>query len=250
MIETDTLVARSVGKRFGGLTALEDVSLEVAEGTFLGLIGPNGSGKTTLINIVSGVLRPTRGRVYLGRKDITGISPHRIARAGIGRTFQGIRLFSNLTVMENVQVPVAGRRRSFPGRSWRREAEQALEHLGIEHMSDVVAGTLPYGVQRKVEIARALALDPRFLLLDEPFAGMNEEESDELVGRLGQIRAALNCGFLVVDHDLRVIMQLCDRVVVLNEGRRIAAGIPLQMWKDPNVIEAYLGERAADALVE
>ncbi|HXF74380.1 MAG TPA: ABC transporter ATP-binding protein [Actinomycetota bacterium] len=238
------LAAEGVEKVFGGLRALRGVSIEVREGEIVGLIGPNGSGKTTLLNVLSGLLRPTAGRVRLGAEDVTGLPPDAVAKRGIGRTFQGIRLFPRLTVLENVLV-AASVPRPRGGAAWEVRAVRALEELGVGHLACRFAATLAYGEQRRVEVARALALEPRFLLVDEPFAGMNPAESDELVGRLRAIRERRGCGLLVVDHDLRVIHELCERVVVLNEGEKIGEGPPSRVYLDPVVVRAYVGEKAA-----
>ena len=239
------LSLQAVGKSFGGLQALEDVSFEVNQGEIVGLIGPNGSGKTTLINIISGLFPPTAGIVRLGEVDITGLPAARVAGSGIGRTFQGIRLFAHLTVLQNVLVTASvavARPRSL---GWQESAMSALEEFGLAPLAHRFAGTLPYGDQRRCEIARALALQPRFLLVDEPFAGMNADESDALIAQLRHARDAYRCGLLVVDHDLRVIHDLCERVVVLNEGRKIAEGRPDDVYADASVVEAYVGEKAA-----
>lgn len=229
----------SIEKRFGGLVALKDVSLQITEGEIVGLIGPNGSGKTTLLNIASGVLRPTSGRVLIDGTNATGRSPHRIAALGVGRTFQQVRLFRDMTVLENVALGAVARHRS------PEIALPLLERLRSQSSSDRLAVTLAYGEQRRVEIARALAGQPRFLLLDEPAAGMNEAESDDLLETILRIREHEGCAVLIVDHDLRLIMRLCERIHVLAEGQTICEGSPEVVRRDPSVISAYLG-RAAD----
>ncbi len=239
------LSLQAVGKRFGGLQALEGVSFGLNQGEIVGLIGPNGSGKTTLINIVSGLFAPTHGTVRLGEIDITGLPAARVASRGIGRTFQGIRLFAHLTVLQNVLVTASVAGSGARSSGWQERAMAALDELGLAPMAHRFAGTLPYGDQRRCEIARALALQPRFLLVDEPFAGMNADESDALIAQLRHARDAYRCGLLVVDHDLRVIRDLCERVVVLNEGQKIAEGRPDDVYADTSVVEAYVGEKAA-----
>ena len=236
-----TLAAESVVKQFRGIRALDGVSLTVAEGEIVGLIGPNGSGKTTLLNVSSGVMRPTAGTVHVGPTDATGGSPHSFARLGVGRTFQQIRLFSDMTVRENVVVGAVARKRSLDG------VDALLERIGLLDVADRGAATLAYGLQRRVEIARALAGEPRFLLLDEPAAGMNETESDDLLATIRAVRDERELGVLLVDHDLRLIMRLCERIHVLAEGRTICEGSPQDVRKDHGVIEAYLGTAAADA---
>jgi branched-chain amino acid transport system ATP-binding protein len=244
----DSLAVFAISKTFGGIQALRSVSLDVSRGEILGLIGPNGSGKTTLLNVVSGLLSPSSGNVTLTGQDITGMYPDKIARMGIGRTFQAIRLFTRLTVLENVLVAASTGRAARGARDWQRRASAVLQQVGIAHLADQLAGTLPYGAQRRVEIARALALEPRYLLIDEPAAGMNEEEAHELMERIKAVRQQAGCGILVVDHDLHFILQLCDRVVVLNEGQRISQGSPYDVYNDPAVINAYLGEKVAKGL--
>jgi branched-chain amino acid transport system ATP-binding protein len=236
-----TLSLEGVSKHFRGLRALDRVTISVDEGEIVGLIGPNGSGKTTLLNVASGVLRPTEGRVAVDGFDATGHSPHELAGLGIGRTFQQIRLFSEMTVAENVEVGAVARG---------QEAERVfalLGRLGLAADADRLAVTLPYGQQRRVEIARALAGRPRFLLLDEPAAGMNEAESDALLETIRSIRDDEGCAILIVDHDLRLIMRLCERIHVLAEGKTICEGTAESVRHDPVVIQAYLGTAAAPA---
>ena len=248
MSDGGNLEVSGVVKTFGGLRAVDGASLSLRPGEILGLIGPNGSGKTTLLSVVAGALEATAGQVQLDGIDVTRLPAHRIARLGLGRTFQNIRLFRNLTVLENVQVALTAGGRRAPLREHLAAARALLAELDIEALADRTAGTLAYGQQRRLEIARALALDPAYLLLDEPAAGMNEAESDDLLSVLAGLRNARGIGLLVVDHDLRLIMRLCDRVVVLNKGQVIAEGAPEEIQKDPGVIEAYLGRRRAGAL--
>jgi ABC-type branched-subunit amino acid transport system ATPase component len=229
------LVVEDVAKHFRGVRALDGVSLEARQGEVLGLIGPNGSGKTTLLNVVSGVLRPSAGRVTILGHRCEGRPAYRIARLGVARTFQQIRLFREMTVAENVAVGAVARGRDIA------EVPDVLRHTGLEGTGERLAGTLAYGLQRRVEIARALAGGPRLLLLDEPAAGMNEAESDAL---LATIRGAVEqgeCTIVIVDHDLRLIMRLCDRIHVLAEGRTIGEGTPAEVRANQAVIDAYLG---------
>ena len=236
-----TLHVERVSKSFAGLQALQGVSLELSEHTILGLIGPNGSGKTTLLNIISGVLRPDHGQVLIGDVDVSGWRPDHIARLGVGRTFQTARLFGSLSVVENVELGVM----MTSGEDVDVQVMQLLKRLGLAPWASSEASTLPYGVQRRLEIARALGTRPRFLLLDEPAAGLNEEESEELLHVIRNLRddPEFGCGVLIVDHDLRLIMRLCDRIHVLNEGKSIAEGAPEEVRHDQGVIEAYLGSR-------
>jgi ABC-type branched-subunit amino acid transport system ATPase component len=234
-----TLEAESVGKRFGGVGALKGVSLSLAEGQIVGLIGPNGSGKTTLLNCLSGVFPATSGRISIDGRALSGAA-YKAARRGVVRTFQNIRLFGRLTALQNVEAGALGAGRVARRRS-RSYGEQVLEELGIAPLADRFAETLSYGDQRRVEIARALAARPRYLLLDEPAAGMNDAESDELAGSIERIRGDHGCGVLVVEHDLRLIMRVCESIVVLNEGDVISRGRPDEVRADPAVVAAYIG---------
>lgn len=242
------LIIQNVAKAFDGLRALADVSLAVSKGEILGLIGPNGSGKTTLINVVTGVFPPSAGQIIAAGYEITGLSSFQVARAGIARTFQTVRLFGSLTVRENVEVAAlsVGKPRGIA----RALADEALAELGIDEWRNNLASTLPYGDERRVEIARALAMSPEFLLLDEPAAGLNEDESEQLLRILAPIPASRRLGMLIIDHDMRLIMQLCHRIHVLNYGRTIGEGSPEEVRRIPDVVEAYLGstaERSSDA---
>jgi branched-chain amino acid transport system permease protein len=235
------LAAHDVTKRFGGVHALRGVSIDIGENEIVGLIGPNGSGKTTLLNCIAGVYPPTSGRIVLDGQPLAGRGGHRVARAGVVRTFQNIRLFGRLTVLQNVEIGALATKQVGRARSG-DYARHVLDELGIGALADRDAGTLAYGDQRRLEVARALAAGPRFLLLDEPAAGMNEAESEALREQIERIRRERRCGVLVVDHDLRLIMQLCDRIYVLNEGEVIAAGAPEEVRRDRAVIAAYVGE--------
>lgn len=233
------LTAKGIVKRFGGVTALTGVDLELAEGEILGLIGPNGSGKTTLVNCLSGVLKIDEGGVSLRERKITRAPRTRRARAGMARTFQSPRLFAELSVRENVEVGLnaAGHRRS----GGRRRVDALLRRLELSDMSRQVVSSLPYGHQRRVEIARALVGDPLILLLDEPAAGLNDFETAELRALLLEIRREHSCAIIVIDHDMNLIMNVSDRVQVLDEGRVIFIGDPGDAFKQQDVVEAYLG---------
>ncbi len=237
--------AVGVSKHFRGVHALDGVSLQVAAGEIVGLIGPNGSGKTTLLNVLSGVYSPTAGTVRCSGREVEGFRPNRIAHMGVGRTFQNIRLFGHLTVRQNVQVGSVSGRPS-KGVDHRADVDRLLARFGLSSRADVQALNLPYGAQRRVEIARALAGRPYFLLLDEPAAGMNEVESDTLLETIMGVRAEFGCGILIVDHDLRLIMRLCERIHVLAEGKTLATGTPEEVRHDPTVIEVFLGDALKD----
>jgi ABC-type branched-subunit amino acid transport system ATPase component len=233
------LSATNIVKRFGGVTALAGVDLALGEGEVLGLIGPNGSGKTTLVNCISGVLRIDQGEIELRGRRMTRTSRARRARAGVARTFQTPRLFSRLTVRENVTVGLTA-----GGAADRVPA--LLERLGLGGLSRQVVSSLPYGYQRRVEIARALAGEPSVLLLDEPAAGLNDGETAELRGLLREIRRDDEISIIVIDHDMSLIMGVSDRIQVLDEGRVIFIGAPEQAFKQRDVVEAYLGTEPGD----
>lgn len=236
----ELLTAETIRVQFDGLRAVDDVDLTLRRGELLGLIGANGAGKTTLVNVLSGFQRPTRGRVSLLRGEITGWPAHRIARAGVGRTFQNVRLFPALSVLENVQLgAVANGSR----RDARQQALELLAFAGLEHRATVQADSLAHGEERLVGVLRALAMKPRFLLLDEPAAGLNEAESSHLVDLLRLLPQRFGLGLLIIEHDLSVIMRLCESVQVLDHGRTLALGTPAEIQHDAAVRRAYLGTK-------
>jgi branched-chain amino acid transport system ATP-binding protein len=246
------LALNGVGKRFGGIQALTDVSLAVPEGRIVGVIGPNGAGKTTLFNVITGAYRASTGDVLLAGSDITQWPSHRIMRSGIARTFQNIRLFASMTVWEHLLVAqprTGGLWRSVLPIGWtdaeaRKRAEDALVFFGLERYRNVIARTLPYGIQRKVEMARALTAQPKLLLLDEPVAGMNAEEADDLRALFHRLNER-GLSILLIEHDMPFVMSLCHHLYVLNFGVLIGEGTPEAVRNDPVVLDAYLGTEAA-----
>lgn len=237
------LAAERVSVRFGGLMANEDVSLAMAPGEVVGLIGPNGAGKTTLVNVLSGFQHPHGGAVRLAGRDMTGLKPAAFAQAGIVRSFQAVRLFRRLTIAENVEVGLVARgmRRA----AARERARATLAEFELLHCADLPASALSYGEERRVGLARALALEPHFLLLDEPAAGLAGAEAETLKRSILAIRDRCGCGILVIEHNMALVMSLCDRVHVLGGGRTIASGLPDEIRADPAVRTAYLGSTAA-----
>jgi ABC-type branched-subunit amino acid transport system ATPase component len=235
----EAIEIHEIEKRFDGVRALDGVSLQINRQEILGVIGPNGSGKTTLLNTITGVVRADRGELRCGHVRWRWMPPYKVLRLGIARTFQNIRLFEGMTVREHVEVAAAN---TASGAGRRREAAQrVLGELQLEGYAEQVAQTLSYGLQRRVELARALASEPAFLLLDEPAAGLNSGETDALRSDLLAVRDRVGCGIVLIDHDVRLIMRACERVVVLNEGQTISQGAPDAVRRDPAVIAAYLG---------
>jgi len=249
----DTLLRlEAVGKRFGGVRALSDISMSVERNRIVGVIGPNGAGKTTLFNLITGAYRADSGAIVFDGRQVTDWPPHRIIRAGLARTFQNIRLFAGMTVWEHLLVtqhPKGNALRGLMPLRWSNpavtaSAEQVLKFFGLEKYRDVLARTLPYGIQRKVDMARALASGPKLLLLDEPVAGMNHDEADELRTLLLRLNEE-GLTILLIEHDMAFVMNLCHELYVLDFGVRIATGEPAAIRNDPVVLDAYLGSETA-----
>ena len=248
------LEMQNVEKHFGGVHAIDNFSVKIEKGQIHGLIGPNGAGKTTIFNNITGIYAPDSGKILFLGNDITGSSPHRVAQLGIGRTFQNIRLFSNLSVMENViiasgmdatynmpQALLHTQKYKEREQHLQDKAMKLLEIVGLQDKAGERANSLPYGHQRKLEIARAMALEPKLLLLDEPAAGMNADESLELVDFVREIRDRFDITILMIEHHMDVVSNLCDYCTVLNFGKTLAVGTPAEVKNDPEVIRAYLG---------
>jgi branched-chain amino acid transport system ATP-binding protein len=256
MAKTESVLLKieGLGKQFGGVRALEGYDLTLKEGELMGLIGPNGAGKTTVFNLMTGVLRPSKGRIIFRGKDITGFKPDQNAALGMARTFQNIRLFNGLRVIDNVKVGIhmrhgAGLWATVLNLPILRRSEAAIEKSALEILNtfglmaykDELADNLPYGDQRKIELGRALATAPKLLLLDEPAAGMNPQETDEIIRLISKIHQEYDLTILLVEHDMKVIMGACQRIQVIDQGKVLCLGTPEEIQNDPRVIEAYLG---------
>ena len=241
--ERETLVAEEIRVHFEGVKAVDGVDLTLEQGQIMGLIGPNGAGKTTFMNAVSHFVPRTSGKVILGGRDVTSWPPHRLAKAGLVRTFQDVATFPELTVFENVELGALGSglsRRKARARAW-----TLLESLGLGRLANLPASALPHGEERRVGIARAVAVGPKFLLLDEPAAGLDDRESMQLAETIAGLRDDFGCGVLLVEHDMRIIFRVCERIQVLDFGKPLALGEPGEIRTNPAVITAYLGVKGA-----
>lgn len=254
-VGTPVLRCEGIERRFGGVVAVTGVDLEIRRGEIFGLVGPNGSGKTTLINAITGFYPPTKGSIYLNGKEITGTAPHQVARLGVARTFQNLALFNGMTVLDNILLGRHIHLRSGVARTalywWlarpdevanRKVAEEVIEFLQLEGIRDEAVDRIPIGLKKRVELARALVAEPNLLILDEPMAGMNQEEKEYMARFILDARAERGVSVLLIEHHMDVIVGICDRMLALNYGEMIASGIPKEVIKDPRVIRAYIGD--------